>query len=106
METGRVGAAAVAEGSRGAFVDLVPRPLPRRHHPDIDRLRVVRELVRVRMTTRRRAESDARWIAAIVEARGAGASLREIAGAAGISHVRILQILRASCGVKGGSPPK
>jgi transposase-like protein len=34
------------------------------------------------------------WVAEIVDARRGGASLRDIAEAAGVSHVRIVQILR------------
>jgi hypothetical protein len=48
----------------------------------------------VQQATARRAESDASWRAAIRQAHAEGASLRQIAAAAGVSHVRILQIAR------------
>jgi hypothetical protein len=51
-------------------------------------------LTTVKRATARRSEADASWRAAIREARAEGASLREIAAAAGVSHVRILAIVR------------
>jgi transposase-like protein len=51
-------------------------------------------LTTVKRATARRAESEAAWRAAIRQARAEGASLRQIAAAAGVSHVRILQIVK------------
>lgn len=51
-------------------------------------------LTTVQRARARRAESEASWRAAIRQARAEGASLRQIAAAAGVSHVRILQIVR------------
>lgn len=51
-------------------------------------------LARVKRATKRRAESDRAWRDAIREAHAEGESLREIAKAAGVSHVRVLQIVR------------
>ena len=48
----------------------------------------------VQQATARRAESNESWRAAIRQAHAEGASLRQIAAAAGVSHVRILQIVR------------
>lgn len=52
-------------------------------------------LSEVRKTTLRRAKSEEAWRRAIRNAHGYGCSLREIAGAADISHVRVLQIVRS-----------
>lgn len=51
-------------------------------------------LTPVKRATTRRAESEEAWRAAIRQARADGASLRQIASAAGVSHVRVLQIVR------------
>jgi hypothetical protein len=51
-------------------------------------------LTTVKRATARRSEANASWRAAIREAHAEGASLRQIAAAAGVSHVRILQIVR------------
>jgi hypothetical protein len=51
-------------------------------------------LTPVKRATTRRAESEEAWRDAIRQARAEGASLRQIASAAGVSHVRILQIVR------------
>ena len=51
-------------------------------------------LTTVQRARARRAESEASWRASIRQARAEGASLRQIAAAAGVSHVRILQIVR------------
>ncbi len=48
----------------------------------------------VKRATRNREKSQAAWRSAILDARDAGCSLREIAEAAGVSHVRIVQLLR------------
>ena len=48
----------------------------------------------VQRATARRAESESAWRAAIRQAHTEGSSLRQIAAAAGVSHVRILQIVR------------
>jgi transposase-like protein len=51
-------------------------------------------LTRVRRATARRSRSDTEWRAAICAARDAGLSYRVIAEAAGVSHVRVIQLLR------------
>jgi hypothetical protein len=51
-------------------------------------------LTTVKRATARRTESEVSWHAAIRQARVEGASLRQIAAAAGVSHVRILQIVK------------
>jgi hypothetical protein len=51
-------------------------------------------LTSVKRATTRRSEANAAWRAAIREAHAEGSSLRQIAAAAGVSHVRILQIVR------------
>jgi transposase-like protein len=51
-------------------------------------------LKNVKRATARRAESETAWRAAIRQAHAEGSSLRQIAAAAGVSHVRILQIVR------------
>lgn len=51
-------------------------------------------LTRVKRATTRRASADAEYRNAITAAHTAGHSLRQIATAAGISHVRVLKILR------------
>jgi transposase-like protein len=51
-------------------------------------------LITVKRATARRAESEASWRAAIRQAHAEGSSLRQIAAAAGVSHVRILQIVK------------
>jgi hypothetical protein len=60
-------------------------------------------LTMVQRATARRAESEASWRAAIRQARAEGASLRQIAAAAGVSHVRILQIVRQRATGRAGS---
>lgn len=54
----------------------------------------MRPLTRVKRANTRRASADAEYRAAITAAKAAGHSLRQIAEAAGISHVRVLKILR------------
>jgi hypothetical protein len=51
-------------------------------------------LKRVRQATRRREASEEAWRRAIREAVAAGESLRRVADAAGVSHVRVLQLVR------------
>jgi hypothetical protein len=51
-------------------------------------------LARVKRATRKRAESDEAWRVAIREAVSSGESLRDVGKAAGVSHVRVLQIVR------------
>lgn len=51
-------------------------------------------LTTVKQATARRSAANASWREAIREAHAAGASLRQIAAAAGVSHVRILQVVR------------
>jgi hypothetical protein len=48
----------------------------------------------VRRATVLRAESAAAWRSAIRHAHANGASLRQIAAAAGVTHVRILQVVK------------
>jgi len=48
----------------------------------------------VQRATARRTESEAAWRDAIRQAHVEGSSLRQIAAAAGVSHVRILQIVK------------
>ena len=48
----------------------------------------------VATAARRRAAAEAEFREAILAAHGRGESLRSIAAAAGLSHVRILQIVR------------
>lgn len=51
-------------------------------------------LTRVRRATARRSRSEDEWKAAIRAAVDAGLSLRQVAAAAGVSHVRVLQLTR------------
>ena len=51
-------------------------------------------LIRVRRATARRSRSEQDWHEAIKAAVSEGKSLRAVAQAAGISHVRVLQITR------------
>jgi hypothetical protein len=51
-------------------------------------------LQKVARASGNRTRAEATWRAAIITARDEGESLRAIAGHAGVSHVRILQILR------------
>jgi hypothetical protein len=51
-------------------------------------------LQRVRWATRRREAAEEEWRSAIRKAVAAGLSLRRVADAAGLSHVRVLQITR------------
>jgi hypothetical protein len=51
-------------------------------------------LTAVKRATARRSEANASWRAAIRQAHAEGSSLRQIAAAAGVTHVRILQIVR------------
>jgi len=51
-------------------------------------------LTALRRATARRSRSEQAWHDAIRDAHAAGESLREIGRAAGISHVRVLQIVR------------
>lgn len=48
----------------------------------------------MKQATKRRAEAEAEWHDAIRNAVEEGASLRAVATAASISHVRVLQIVR------------
>lgn len=52
------------------------------------------DLSRVKRATRNRAKSEEAWRVAVREAVAAGQSLRAVGNAAGISHVRVLQIIR------------
>lgn len=49
-------------------------------------------LARVRRATARRARAEEEWRAALKAARQDGMSLRQIATAAGVSHVRVQQL--------------
>lgn len=51
-------------------------------------------LTRVRRATARRSAAEAEWREAVREAVRAGESLRAVAAAAGVSHVRVLQVTR------------
>jgi len=51
------------------------------------------DLNRVKRATKRRATADEEWRAAIRAAAEDGASLRQIAAVAGVSNVRVHQIL-------------
>ena len=51
-------------------------------------------LGRVRQATRKRTNADREWHAAIQQAVSEGHTLRQVAVAAGVSHVRVLQISR------------
>ena len=51
-------------------------------------------LARVKQAARKRAASDREWRAAIQQAVTDGHTLRQVAAAAGVSHVRVLQISR------------
>jgi hypothetical protein len=51
-------------------------------------------LTTLKQPTARRSEANARWRAAIRLPHAEGSSLRQIAAAAGASHVRILQIVK------------
>jgi hypothetical protein len=56
--------------------------------------KTVDALARLRRASRQRADAERRWRNAIQAARDDGATLRSIAAAADVSHVRIIQILR------------
>jgi hypothetical protein len=60
-------------------------------------------LTRVERATKRRAEAERDWRDAIRAARREGASLRAIAGAAGVTHVRVVQIVRDSPAIAHGA---
>jgi hypothetical protein len=51
-------------------------------------------LVKLRRLTGRRSHVSEEWRQAILEAHAAGVPIRRIGDAAGISHVRVLQITR------------
>jgi transposase-like protein len=51
-------------------------------------------LNRVRRATARRTAAEQEWREAVKDAVKAGESLRTVAGAAGVSHVRVLQVTR------------
>ena len=51
-------------------------------------------LARVKQATRKRAASEREWHTAIRQAVNEGHTLRQVAVAAGVSHVRVLQISR------------
>jgi hypothetical protein len=52
------------------------------------------ELLRLRAVTKRRQKADEEWREAIRTAVGDGLSLRQVADAAGITHVGVLRITR------------
>lgn len=58
------------------------------------------ELRDVKRVARRRIAVEQDFRAAIVKAHAAGATLRQIAFAADLSHVRILQIVREENGIR------
>lgn len=51
-------------------------------------------LAEVRQATRQRTTAEARWREKIRQAVAGGQTLRAVAQAAGVSHVRVLQITR------------
>jgi hypothetical protein len=51
-------------------------------------------LARVRIRTAERRSTEQAWRKAIRDAHKDGVSLRKIGAAAGVSHVRVLQLLR------------
>ena len=51
-------------------------------------------LARVQRATRKRVACEREWRAAIWQAVSDGHTLRDVAAAAGVSHVRVLQISR------------
>lgn len=51
-------------------------------------------LTRVRRATTRRSRSEIEWRDSIRIAHAEGISLRKIASAAGVSHVRVIQLTR------------
>ena len=51
-------------------------------------------IARVEQASRKRAAADREWHAAIQQAVTDGHTLRKVAAAAGVSHVRVLQISR------------
>lgn len=57
-------------------------------------------LAKVRRARERRAFYDALWREAIVEAASSGVTLRAIAEAAGVTHVRIHQLVHARRGTQ------
>ena len=61
-------------------------------------------LTAVKRATARRSEANASWRAAIREAHAEGASLRRIAAASGVTHVRILQIVKQRAPKRPASP--
>jgi transposase-like protein len=54
----------------------------------------MRPLTRVRRATARRSRTETEWREAIRQAVADGHTLRAVAEAAGVSHVRVLQITR------------
>jgi hypothetical protein len=58
----------------------------------------VNALTRVRRATKRRAEAEREWRNAVRSAHAEGVSLRAIAAAAAVSHVRVLQITQEASG--------
>jgi transposase-like protein len=53
-------------------------------------------LTRVRRATARRSRSEAEWREAIRTAVASGRTVRAVGEAAGVSHVRVLQIVRGA----------
>lgn len=49
-------------------------------------------LARLRLATKRRADAENEWCAAIVSAYSEGVPIRKVGEAAGVSHVRVIQI--------------
>lgn len=49
---------------------------------------------RIKKAIKNRERSDAEWVAALRAAHADGLSLRAIAALAGVSHVRVLQLVR------------
>lgn len=59
---------------------------------------------RLRRLSATRERADRNWREAICEAVAAGESLRAVGAAAGISHVRVLQIVREEEAAQASTP--
>jgi hypothetical protein len=53
-------------------------------------------LTKLRRVSKRRASAEEEWRSAVLEAHAAGIPLRTIGEAAGVSHVQVLRIVRAT----------
>jgi transposase-like protein len=66
---------------------------------------VTETIKKVRQATRRRTSAEQAWRDSIRDALAGGASLRRVAEAAGVSHVRVLQIREQVPPDGGGAEP-